>query len=103
LNNLRTYDRNNEYYTPKPILINEDDNHRFDEPWNNYIAAVSEYASWGFFDWRRPVQRRFFDWRSRMEPFAEGFQYLPVNWNISTQRKKTFFNLTATITGADLN
>jgi hypothetical protein len=94
--------RNNEYYTPKPVLINEDDNYRFDEPWNNYIAAVSEYASWGFFDWRRPVKRKIFDRRSPMEPWAEGFQSVPVNWDISTQRKKAFFNLTATITGAEL-
>jgi hypothetical protein len=94
--------RNNINFSPKPILINEDDNYRFDEPWNNYIAAVSEYASWGFFDWRRPVSRRFFDWRPSMEPWEEGFQSVPVNWNISTQRKKAFFNLTATITDADI-
>jgi diphthamide synthase subunit DPH2 len=41
--------RKNKNYTTKPILFNEDDNYYFDKPWNNYIAAISEYASWGFF------------------------------------------------------
>ncbi len=103
--------RENKYYTPKPILVNEDDNYRFDEPWNNYIAAISEYASWGYFDWRRQVEQgyfekilertfgRFFEWQTSMEPFEEGFQSLPVDWSISSQRKKGFFNLTLNITG----
>jgi hypothetical protein len=91
--------RKNKYYTPKPILFNEDDNYDLDKPWNNYIAAISKYASWGFFDWRRPVERKIFFGRSRMEPWSEGFQSVPVDWNISTQRKKGFFNLTSEITG----
>ena len=35
-------------YTAKPILFNEDDHFNFDKPENNFTAAVSEYASWGF-------------------------------------------------------
>src|SRR5450432_3049298 len=35
---------------PKPILFNEDDNYNFDQPVNNFAAAVSDHASWGYFD-----------------------------------------------------
>jgi len=38
-------------YRPMPILFfNEDDHYDFDKPRNNMLAAVSEYASWGYFD-----------------------------------------------------
>ena len=40
-------------YTPKPILFNEDDHYDFEKPWNNFVAATSAHASWGFFDFRR--------------------------------------------------
>jgi hypothetical protein len=39
-------------YRLMPILFNEDDHFDFDKPCNNSIAAVSEYASWGYFDFR---------------------------------------------------
>jgi hypothetical protein len=39
-------------YTPKPILFNEDDHFDFDKAENNFTAAVSQYASWGYFDYR---------------------------------------------------
>ncbi len=41
-------------YRPMPVLINEDDHYDFDKQENNFTAAVGEYASWGFFDYRRP-------------------------------------------------
>lgn len=69
-------------YTPKPILFNEDDHFDFDKPMNNFIAALSRYASWGYFD-------------------PEGYQSAPVNWGINTDRKRAFFSLVAQITGAD--
>ncbi|HLP77356.1 MAG TPA: hypothetical protein VK327_10600, partial [Candidatus Paceibacterota bacterium] len=75
--------------TPKPILFNEDDHYRFDQPTNNFIAAVSEHASWGFFDFR-----------GKGEGFNEGYQSVPVNWGISSARKREFFKLLAEITGA---
>lgn len=75
-------------YRPMPILINEDDHCAFDQPDNNCIAAVSEYASWGFFDYRR-----------KDEGFNNGFQSLPVNWRISSERKRAFFGLVAAMTG----
>lgn len=40
-------------YRPMPIVFNEDDHFDFDQPMNNFIAAISEYASWGIF--RLPV------------------------------------------------
>jgi len=59
-------------YTPKPILFNEDDHFDFDKPDNNMLAAISERASWGYFD-------------------PEGYQSPPVNWGLDTPRKKAFF------------
>jgi hypothetical protein len=75
-------------YTPKPILFNEDDHFHFDEPSNNFIAAVSAYASWGYFDYRMAG-----------ESFDEGYQSVPVNWGISSDRKRGFFKLLSQITG----
>lgn len=74
-------------YTPKPILFNEDDHFDFEKPENNFVAAVSEYASWGYFD---PGKNNYLD----------GYQSLPVQWGINTERKKGFFRLLAEITGS---
>jgi hypothetical protein len=71
-------------YTPKPIVFNEDDHYDFDRPENNLVAATSEGASWGYFDFRR-----------RGEGFDEGFQSVPVNWGIASARKRGFFGLLA--------
>lgn len=75
-------------YRPMPILFNEDDHFDFDQPMNNFIAAVNEYSSWGYFDFRM-----------KGEGFDEGYQSVPVNWGISSNRKKGFFKLCAEITG----
>ena len=75
-------------YTTKPILFNEDDHFDFDKPRNNFIAAVSEHASWGCFDFRM-----------KDEGFDEGYQSVPVNWGLSSARKKGFFRLLGEITG----
>ncbi len=75
-------------YTPKPIVFNEDDHFNFDKPMNNFVAATSVYASWGFFDFRQ-----------QGEGFDEGFQSVPVNWQISSSRKRGFFNKLKEITG----
>lgn len=74
---------------PKPILFNEDDHYRFDQPTNNFTAAVSEHASWGCFDFR-----------GKGESLNEGYQSVPVNWGISSARKREFFQLLAEITGS---
>ncbi|MEW5974242.1 MAG: hypothetical protein AB1898_00410 [Acidobacteriota bacterium] len=76
-------------YTPKPILFNEDDHFDFDQPHNNFVAAIAEYASWGYFDFRMAN-----------EGFDEGYQSVPINWGISSHRKRGFFQLLAEVTGA---
>lgn len=75
-------------YRGQPIVFNEDDHFNFDQPMNNFVAAVSEYASWGYFDYRM-----------NDEGFDEGFQSVPVNWSISSGRKRGFFGLLKEITG----
>lgn len=75
-------------YNNQPILFNEDDHFDFDQPHNNFCLAISEYASWGYFDYRM-----------RDEGFDEGYQSVPVNWKISSARKSGFFRLLAEITG----
>lgn len=77
-----------EGYTPKPILFNEDDHFDFDKEENNFISAIKGYASWGYFDYRM-----------ENESFEEGYQSVPVDWGINSERKKGFFNLLKEITG----
>lgn len=69
-------------YKNQPILFNEDDHFDFDKEDNNFLAAVSQYASWGYFDFRM-----------KNESFSDGYQSVPVNWQISSPRKKAFFTL----------
>ncbi|MFO1063891.1 MAG: hypothetical protein U0892_08520 [Pirellulales bacterium] len=76
-------------YRPKPILFNEDDHFDFDREENNFTAAVKEHASWGYFDYRM-----------KGEGFDEGYQSVPVNWQISSERKRGFFQLLGRLTDA---
>jgi hypothetical protein len=76
-------------YRGVPVLFNEDDHFDFDRPRNNFVAAVSEYASWGYFDFRMAK-----------EGFDEGYQSVPVNWGISSERKRGFFGLVKEMTGS---
>jgi hypothetical protein len=80
--------RNVPGYRPMPILFNEDDHFEFDKPKNNFTAAIGEYASWGYFDFRQ-----------QGEGFADGYQSVPVNWQITGARKRAFFKLLSEITG----
>lgn len=73
-------------YRPMPILFNEDDHFDFDKPWNNFVAALSEYCSWGFFDPGR-------------NNYCDGYQSPPVQWGLNTERKQGFFSLLREITG----
>ncbi len=75
-------------YTNQPIVYNEDDHFNFDQDLNNFTAAVSAYASWGYFDYRM-----------KDEGFEEGYQSVPVDWGINSDRKKGFFGLLKEITG----
>lgn len=76
-------------YKPMPILFNEDDHENFDQPTNNFAAAIADHVSWGWFDFRR-----------KGEALEEGYQSPPVNWGISSARKRTFFGYLSEITGA---
>jgi hypothetical protein len=76
-------------YRGQPIVYNEDDHFDFDMPDNHFVAAVDSGASWGFFDFRRIRER-----------FEDGYQSLPVDWTISSARKRGFFGLLKEITGA---
>lgn len=77
-----------EGYRPMPILFNEDDHFDFDQPTNNFTAALREFASWGYFDFRM-----------KGESYDEGYQSVPVNWAASSERKRGFFRLLSEITG----
>lgn len=76
-------------YKPMPIVFNEDDHENFDQPENNFTVAITERASWGWFDYRR-----------KSEGPNEGYQSPPVSWGITSDRKRAFFNSLAEITGA---
>jgi PKD repeat protein len=82
--------RNLAEYRPMPILFNEDDHYDFDNPINNLVAAIQSYSSWGFFDYRRSG-----------ESFQNGFQSIPVDWSIDSNRKIAFFEKVSDITGDD--
>jgi hypothetical protein len=77
-----------EGYSLKPILFNEDDHFDFDKEKNNFTVAIKNYASWGYFDYRM-----------KDETFKEGYQSVPVDWGINSERKIQFFQLVKEITG----
>ncbi len=53
------------------------------------LAAISEYASWGYFD---PGKNNYDD----------GYQSPPVRWDINTLRKRAFFSKLAEVTGSEI-
>jgi hypothetical protein len=69
-----------------PILFNEDDHYDFDQPENNFLAAVSKGASWGLLDIGE-------------NNYKDGYQSPPVNWGISTERKRAWLDLLKAVTG----
>jgi hypothetical protein len=75
-------------WRPMPIVFNEDDHFDFEKPENNFVAAVRAGASWGYFDYRM-----------RGEGPTDGYQSVPVDWGISSARKKAFFAKLREITG----
>lgn len=88
MENLIKNTRNVEGYRPMPVVVNEDDHYDFDKERNNFTVAVENYVSWGFFDYRRDG-----------EPYEEGYQSVPVDWGINSERKQEFFDLVKEITG----
>ena len=81
--------RQTQGYRGQPVLFNEDDHFDFDQPRNNMTAAIGEYASWGYFDYRMVG-----------EDFAQGYQVMPVDWGIHSERKRGFFGKVREITDA---
>jgi hypothetical protein len=69
-----------------PVLINEDDHFRFNEPENHMMEALRNYASWGYFE-------------PGKSDYVEGHQCPPVNWGINTERKRQFFAKLQEVTG----
>ncbi|MCL2348658.1 MAG: M28 family peptidase, partial [Planctomycetaceae bacterium] len=63
-----------------PILFNEDDHFNFDKEANNMDATIRAGASWGYFDYRM-----------NGEKFEDGYQSVPVDWTINSERKRAFF------------
>lgn len=77
-----------EAYEPMPVVFNEDDHFDFDVQMNNCYAALSHHASWGYFD---PGEN----------DYEHGYQCPPVEWSINTERKRSFFEYLAEITGEE--
>ncbi|MFP4028698.1 MAG: hypothetical protein ACLFWL_12990 [Candidatus Brocadiia bacterium] len=87
LREMDVYARN-----PKPIVFNED-SARLD----NMEAAAEEYCSWGYFAQgagagEEPYVSIWGPERETDFSKLSGFQTLPVNWGINTERKRRFFN-----------
>lgn len=73
-------------YRPMPVLFNEDDHFDFDQPASNMGNAIRAYCGWGYFD---PGESNYND----------GYQCPPVNWGISSPRKRAFFGKLKEVTG----
>ncbi len=75
-------------YNAQPVIINEDDHYAFDQEDYNLKAAIESNASWGYFDYRR-----------QGDSISDGFQSVPVDWSINSDRKRAFFDKLKEITG----
>ena len=82
-------------YSPMPILFNEDDHYNFDQPLNNFTAALSRHAGWGYFDPAEGAGGTPF-----YGDYENGYQCPPVNWTINTPRKQAFFDFLREVTGS---
>jgi hypothetical protein len=89
--------REKNVYREMPLVNNEDDipwrnpEQGWGEKGNNFVASIKSYTSWGYFDFRLPDE---------VNDYNQGFQSVPVNWQISSERKRDFFDLLAEITGS---
>ncbi|HEX5416807.1 MAG TPA: hypothetical protein VFZ25_14165 [Chloroflexota bacterium] len=79
---------------PLPIVFNEDDHYGFDEPSNNLAVATAAHASWGYFDAGPGAGGH-----TVRSDYVEGYQNVPVNWRINTDRKRAFFEQVKEMTG----
>jgi hypothetical protein len=81
-------------YRGQPVVFNEDDHFDFERPWNNFVAAISRRASWGYFDPGAGAGGA-----GARGDYLNGYQLVPVNWGINTERKRAFFDLVSEIAG----
>ena len=72
-----------------PMINNEDDHFDFEKETNNLTTSLKNYVSWGYFDYRLRGETNI----------IEGYQTVPVDWGINSQRKKAFFEKIKEITG----
>ena len=64
-------------------------------PFNNFTAALSRGAGWGYFDPGNGAGGQ-----SALGNYSDGYQNVPINWGINTPRKRGFFDLLSKVTGA---
>ncbi len=83
--------RNVKGYRKMPVINNEDDHFDFDKDTNNFTTSIENYVSWGYLDFRFPGET----------DYKEGYQSVPVDWGINSDRKKGFFNKVKEITGGN--
>ena len=81
-------------YRPMPVLFIEDDHFNFNQRSNNFVSALSRYASWGYFD---PGEGA--GGGAASGDYVEGYQNVPINWGINTPRKQAFFDLLQKVVG----
>jgi hypothetical protein len=84
----------NRNYNGQPIVYNEDDHFDFDKPENNFLAALSRHASWGFFDPGPGAGGS-----AAYGNYEDGYQNPPVNWSLNNERKRAFFEFLGEVTG----
>lgn len=84
----------NRNFNGQPIVYNEDDHFDFDKPENNFMAALSRHASWGYFD-PGPGAGGF----PAYGDYEIGYQNPPISWSINNERKKSFFEFLGKVTG----
>jgi hypothetical protein len=82
-------------YRSMPIVFNEDDHYAFDQPTNNLVVATANHASWGYFDAGPGAGGSI-----ARSDYVEGFQNVPVNWGLTTERKRQFFAKVREVTGS---
>ncbi|MFW6195453.1 MAG: hypothetical protein ACOC5M_02915 [Chloroflexota bacterium] len=86
--------RSSPAYRTMPVLFNEDDHYDFDKPWNNFVAALSRRAGWGYFDPGAGAGGS-----AAYGDYVNGYQNPPINWGINTPRKQSFFNFLREVAG----
>jgi hypothetical protein len=75
-----------------PIMFNEDDHFGFDQKENHMTVALKAGASWGYFD---PGSETVFPPTPTVGNYLDGYQAVPIDWQIRTETKRAFFDAIA--------